>query len=110
MKRPPGTFLISRLEDRKAEEISRKIMEETVAKLDALKLEKNAEKAKLEEENKNHREKMRSLLLVMKQEEYNIQNNKQKELLLQKSMEDIIGYMSICDWTMQHEFSRSNFK
>lgn len=73
-------------------------------------MEKDQIKAKLEEETKAHNEKMEHLLFVMKHEEYNIHNQKQKENLLQKGIEDIIGYMTICDWTLQHEFNRSNYK
>lgn len=78
-----------------------------MAKLKDAKELKDAKKNKLEEENKNLSDKIESLLYVMKQEECNIQNFKQKETLLQKSIEDILGFMSICDWTLQHDLTRS---
>lgn len=96
-----------RLETRREEEKSRKELDITVEKFEAQKRVKEDQKLALEEENRVLKDHMTSLLELVKQEECYIQNVKQKELLLQKSIEDIMGFMSICDWTLQHDLSRS---
>lgn len=76
-------------------------------RLEIEKKTKEDQKISLEKENLVLKDHMTSLLEMIKQEECYIQNLKQKELLLQKSIEDIMGFMSICDWTLQHDLSRS---
>lgn len=98
----------SRLETRRAEEKSRKELEKTMARFEAEKNKKEEQKLKLENDNRVLKDHMTSILEMIKQEECYIQNLKQKELLLQKSVEDIMGFMSICDWTLQHDLSRSS--
>lgn len=100
---------MTRLGTRKAEEESRKQLEKTVARFEVEKQKKEEQKLGLEEENRVLKDHMTSLLEMIKQEECYIQNLKQKELLLQRSVEDIMGFMSICDWTLQHDLTRSRF-
>lgn len=78
-------------------------------RFDAEKKVKEDQKVALEEDNRVLKDHMTSLLEMIKQEECYSQNLKQKELLLQKSIEDIMGFMSICDWTLQHDLSRSRY-
>lgn len=83
------------------------MLDEANARFESEKELKNQKKINLEEENKHLSQQIESLLYVMKQEEFRTQTLKQKEGLLQKSMEDIMGFMSICDWTLQNDLSRS---
>lgn len=95
------------LEDRRAEEISKKQFDDMTAKFEAEKKARDEEKNKLEQANEGLSEQIKSVLYVLKQEESNLQNYRQKEKLLQGAIEDIFGFMNICDWTIQHDLSRS---
>lgn len=64
-------------------------------------------KAGLIADNESLSEKIESVLLAMKQEEYLVQNMRQTEKLVQTSMENIFGYMQIADWTLFNDLTRS---
>jgi len=97
------------LDDRRADEKAKKILDETILKTENERKTKDEQKEKLEQENKDLSEKIESVLYVLKQEESYLHNFRKKEKLLQGSIEDIFGFMNICDWTIQHDLSRSSY-
>jgi hypothetical protein len=65
-------------------------------------------KAGLQADNEGLSEKIESVLLAMKQEEFLVQNMRQTEKIIQTSMENVFGYMQIADWTLFNDLTRSN--
>ena len=99
--------IIFRLEQRRAEEASRKLLSEALSKGQQQRNICDQTKAGLVADNEGLSEKIESVLLAMKQEEYLVQNMKQTEKVIQTSMENVFGYMQIADWTLFNDLTRS---